>query len=193
MPTAISTPTATSDTSTIGELVDALTPAPLAAGTPRLLKRIGSPIGRIEFTSDGKSITSLSIERNGVLPHDDLEEADDPLLDRTADQLGEYFSGERRDFDVPVALVGTPFQRAVWAELQQLGWGETSSYGAIGVATGRPSAGRAVGGAIGANPVPILVGCHRVLASNRRITGYSGGNGIPTKMWLLEHESIPHA
>lgn len=193
MSTATSSLTTTPDTGTIGELVDALTPPPLAVATPRLIRRIDSPIGRIEFTSDGESITSLSIERSGTLPHDELEESSDPLLDRTATQLGEYFTGSRRDFDVPVALAGTPFQRAVWGELQQLGWGETSSYGAIGVATGRPTAGRAVGGAIGANPVPILVGCHRVLASNRRITGYSGGNGIPTKIWLLDHEHIAHA
>ena len=185
--------TAIPDTETIDELVDALTPPPLSTAAPRLIRKITSPLGRIEFTSDGDSITSLRIERDGALPHDDLEESTSPLMERTAAQLTEYFAGSRREFDVPVALAGTPFQQAVWAQLQQLGWGETSSYGAIGIASGRPTAGRAVGGAIGANPVPILVGCHRVLASNRRITGYSGGNGIPTKIWLLDHENIAHA
>lgn len=173
-------------------LAEALRPPPLAAA-PLLLARIESPIGRIEFTSDGAAITSLAIERDGALPHDGADDAHSPLLDRAAEQLGEYFAGTRRVFDLPLALAGTPFQRAVWAELQGLGWGETSSYGAIGLSTGRPTAGRAVGGAIGANPVPILVGCHRVLASDRRITGYSGGNGIPTKIWLLDHEGIVHA
>ena len=75
---------------------------------------------------------------------------------------------------------------------QQLAWGEVASYGSVGLATGRPTAGRAVGGAVGANPIPIIVPCHRILASNGRITGYSGGNGIPTKAWLLDHEGIVH-
>jgi methylated-DNA-[protein]-cysteine S-methyltransferase len=78
----------------------------------------------------------------------------------------------------------------VWTRLAELEFGHAISYGELGQATGRPSAGRAVGGAVGANPVPIIVPCHRVLASNKRITGYSGGNGIPTKMWLLKHEGI---
>ncbi|MDQ4138519.1 MAG: methylated-DNA--[protein]-cysteine S-methyltransferase, partial [Actinomycetota bacterium] len=80
----------------------------------------------------------------------------------------------------------------VWQYLSTLPFGAVASYGEIGRSTGRPAAGRAVGGAVGANPVPILVPCHRVLASNRRITGYSGGNGIPTKVWLLDHEGIEH-
>jgi methylated-DNA-[protein]-cysteine S-methyltransferase len=75
----------------------------------------------------------------------------------------------------------------------QLQWGEVISYGELGHATGRPTAGRAVGGAVGANPVPIIVPCHRVLGVSGRITGYSGGEGIPTKSWLLEHEGIPHS
>jgi methylated-DNA-[protein]-cysteine S-methyltransferase len=78
----------------------------------------------------------------------------------------------------------------VWQRLAELDFGEATSYGEIGRATGRPSAGRAVGGAIGANPIPIIVPCHRVLGANGRITGYSGGNGIPTKSWLLDHEGI---
>ena len=155
--------------------------------------RIDSPIGRIEVTSDGEAVTSLSIERGGALPHDSTDSAPDSVLEAAVQQLTEYFAGTRVDFDLPLRLTGTAFQRAVWAELQSLAFGETSSYGAIGLATGRPTAGRAVGGAIGANPIPIIVGCHRVLAANRRITGYSGGEGIPTKVWLLDHEGIDHS
>ena len=160
---------------------------------PSFLRRVESPIGRIEVASDdGTTITSLSIEREGHLPWESLPERTSKVLDRAAKQLGEYFAGKRKDFDVPVTLRGTEFQKAVWAELASVPWGGVLSYGEIGASTGRATAGRAVGGAVGANPVPIIVPCHRVLASNKKITGYSGGNGIPTKVWLLDHEGIEH-
>ncbi len=162
------------------------------ATAPEFLVRVDSPIGRLEVTSDGDSVTSLAIERAGELPHDGLPERSNPVLERAVDQLTEYFAGQRTDFDLPVSLAGTEFQRAVWAELADLPFGGVVSYGEIGHATGRATAGRAVGGAVGANPIPIIVPCHRVLASDGRITGYSGGNGIPTKVWLLDHEGIAH-
>jgi methylated-DNA-[protein]-cysteine S-methyltransferase len=154
------------------------------------LTRVPSPIGRIELTSDGESITSLSIERRGMLPLDGHPESGAPILDETARQLSEYFEGVRRDFDLPVRYSGTAFQIDVWHELERIAWGEQSSYGELARAVGRPGASRAIGGAVGANPVPIIVGCHRVLSSTGAITGYSGGEGIPTKLWLLEHEGI---
>lgn len=160
---------------------------------PLHLRRLDSPLGRIEVVSDGRAIISLAIERGGLLPHDDRPELSDPVLDRAVAQLREYFAGERHDFDLPVELAGTAFQRAVWEQLVQLQWGEVISYGELGMATGRPTAGRAVGGAVGANPVPIIVPCHRVLGVSGRITGYSGGEGIPTKSWLLDHEGITHS
>jgi len=157
---------------------------------PAHLKRIESPIGRIEISSDGNAITSLSIERDGSLPYDELDENSSKLLDLAAQQLGEYFSGKRHRFELPVAVRGTEFQESIWAQLADIEWGEVRSYGELGILTGRAGAGRAVGGAVGANPIPIIIPCHRVLASNNKITGYSGGNGIPTKVWLLEHEGI---
>ncbi|WP_213814013.1 methylated-DNA--[protein]-cysteine S-methyltransferase [Glaciihabitans sp. dw_435] len=160
--------------------------------SPAYLRRVPSPIGRLEVGSDGTSITSLSIERAGALPFDDVPEKSTDVLERAAAQLSEYFAGERHDFDLPISTGGTEFQRSVWAELAALQWGEVATYGEIGLATGRPTAGRAVGGAVGANPIPIIVPCHRVLATNKKITGYSGGNGIPTKVWLLDHEGIEH-
>ena len=165
---------------------------PAISSPPDFLLRVPSPIGRLELTSDGEAITSLSIERAGTLPLEAFPEHSAPVLDEAAKQLAEYFAGDRRDFDLPVRLSGTAFQQSVWAELRQLAWGEVASYGSVGLATGRPTAGRAVGGAVGANPIPIIVPCHRILASNGRITGYSGGNGIPTKAWLLDHEGIVH-
>ena len=149
-----------------------------------------SPIGRLELTGDGTSVTSLTIERNGHLPLESAPENSDRVLDSAAKQLTQYFEGKRTTFDIPVNVKGTEFQKAVWARLNELAFGEVISYGELGRSTGRATAGRAVGGAVGANPVPIIVPCHRVLASNNRITGYSGGNGIPTKVWLLEHEGI---
>lgn len=161
--------------------------------TEHFLTRLDSPIGRIELLADDHAITSLAIEHDGSLPHDDLLERDSELLRAARNQLEEYFAGTRMTFDLPVVLEGTAFQRAVWAELERLHWGESTSYGALAAAIGNPTAARAIGGAVGANPVPIIVGCHRVLASDGRITGYSGGDGIPTKLWLLAHEQIGFA
>lgn len=170
----------------------ALTHPPAVSPVPRSLRRIKSPIGRIEILGNGSAVTSLVIECDGHLPHEAEHEHSDQILDLAAIQLGEYFAGTRKSFDIPIELTGTEFQKAVWRQLVELPFGAVTSYGEIGVAIGRLTAGRAVGGAIGANPVPIIVPCHRVLASNSRITGYSGGNGIPTKAWLLDHEGIRH-
>ena len=161
--------------------------------TSPYLLRFDSPVGRIELLADEERLTALSMERDGALPHDDLPERANAVLESARDQLLEYFAGERTSFDIPFRLVGTPFQQAVWTELARLGWGEATSYGALAAAVGRPGSARAIGGAVGANPVPIIVGCHRVLASDGRITGYSGGDGIPTKLWLLAHERIGFA
>jgi methylated-DNA-[protein]-cysteine S-methyltransferase len=164
-----------------------------ATAAPAYLRRVASPIGRLEITSDGDAITTLSIEKSGHLPFEQVPENSNAVLDRAADQLNEYFAGTRKDFDLPVSLAGTEFQQSVWNQLGDLEFGQVASYGELGLATGRATAGRAVGGAVGANPIPIIVPCHRVLASNNRITGYSGGEGIPTKAWLLRHEGIAHS
>ncbi|AZZ55609.1 methylated-DNA--[protein]-cysteine S-methyltransferase [Rathayibacter iranicus] len=160
--------------------------------TPLQVQRASSPLGRIEVGSDGESIVSLFIEQAGRLPHEHLPESRLSVLDRAIEQLGEYFGGVRRSFDLPVALQGTPFQLEIWHQLQRLGFGEITSYGELGAATGRQHSGRPIGGAVGANPVPIIIGCHRVLAGDGRITGFSAGEGITTKAWLLDHEGIAH-
>ena len=107
-----------------------------------------------------------------------------------ADELRRYFSGERIQFSCPLDLHGTPFQLAVWQALQAIPYGETRSYGQIAQAIGRPSASRAVGAANGANPVAIIVPCHRVIGSNGALTGYGGG--VPTKAWLLSLEGVKY-
>lgn len=154
--------------------------------------QIPSPIGRIEIVSDGTNITGLTIESAGTLPHDGRPAHATAILAQAEAQLAEYFAGKRTDFELPLHLAGTPFQRQIWTGLQALAWGTVTSYGELGTTIGRASAGRAVGGAVGANPIPIIVPCHRVLASNGKITGYSGGEGIPTKVWLLKHEEIAY-
>jgi methylated-DNA-[protein]-cysteine S-methyltransferase len=101
-------------------------------------------------------------------------------------QLGEYFAGRRRAFDLELAPRGTPFQLAVWQALRAIPYGETRSYGEVALAVGRPDAVRAVGAANGANPLPIVVPCHRVIGADGSLTGFGGG--IEVKAYLLELE-----
>jgi methylated-DNA-[protein]-cysteine S-methyltransferase len=164
------------------------------ASTAPYLLHVPSPIGNLELTADADHILSLTIARNGHLPFEHEPDRPSPLLKKAARQLGEYFAGKRTAFDLPTRFVtGTAFQLSVWNRLASLGFGEYISYGALGLEVGKPGSARAIGGAVGANPIPIIIGCHRVLATNGRITGYSGGDGIPTKVWLLAHEGITHA
>lgn len=156
------------------------------------LVRFDSPIGRIEITALAGKVVGVEIERHGRLTHASEPEKSSPVLDKARKQLGEYFAGKRTSFQIPISLAGTSFQNSVWEAVNEIPFGKVLSYGEIGQETGRPTAGRAVGGAVGANPIPLIIPCHRVLASDGRITGYSGGNGIATKAWLLDHEGIAH-
>jgi methylated-DNA-[protein]-cysteine S-methyltransferase len=160
---------------------------------PTALIRLPSPIGRLELTGDDEGVCSLSIEAGGHLPREESPENPSPVLVEAARQLTEYFAGSRSRFSVPLhPSRGTAFQREVWARLADQDFGTVTTYGELGLSIDRPGSGRAIGGAVGANPLPILIGCHRVLASDGRITGYSGGSGIPTKEWLLDHEGIEY-
>lgn len=109
-------------------------------------------------------------------------------LQQASDELRRYFKGEKVPFSCPLDLHGTPFQIAVWRELSNIPYGETRSYGEIARAIGHPSTSRAVGAANGANPIAIIVPCHRVIGSGGALTGYGGG--LPTKSWLLKLEGI---
>jgi O-6-methylguanine DNA methyltransferase len=109
-------------------------------------------------------------------------------LQQAEDELQRYFAGERVQFSCPLDLHGTAFQIRVWEELTRIPYGETRSYGEIARTIGRPAAVRAVGAANGANPVAIIVPCHRVIGSNGNLTGYGGG--LPTKAWLLSLEGL---
>jgi len=139
---------------------------------------------RIEF-GRGRESQKLSA-RMAAEGHEVIEDAS-----RTAEvrqQLAEYFAGQRREFDLPLAPRGTPFERSVWDELRRIPFGETRSYADIARALGKPAATRAVGRANGANPIPIVVPCHRVIGSNGSLTGFGGG--LDTKARLLELEGL---
>ena len=111
------------------------------------------------------------------------------VLDEAARQLDEYFAGARHAFDLPLAPAGTDFHRRVWQALRTIPWGCTRSYGAVASDLRPRTAARAVGGACKANPIPIIVPCHRVVAADGGLGGYSGGEGCDTKRRLLEHEA----
>ncbi len=121
-----------------------------------------------------------------------IEVVEDPS--RTTElrrQLGEYFAGERQDFDLRLAPEGTPFERSVWDELRKIPFGETRSYGEIAQAIGRPGAARAVGRANGANPIPIVVPCHRVIGSDGSLTGFGGGLEAKSRLLEIEGRRLP--
>lgn len=154
---------------------------------------LDSPIGPLHLESDGSALTRLTIvgRVSPVVPHA-CSPTPDRVIKTATKQLGEYFAGKRKAFDLPLAVAGTEFQRAIWAQLEDIAFGEVRGYGQLGAAIGKPTASRAVGGCVGANPIAVIIPCHRVLASDARITGFSGGDGIATKQWLLDHEGISY-
>jgi methylated-DNA-[protein]-cysteine S-methyltransferase len=144
-----------------------------------------SPIGAITVEATAEKVTGLWIGQSSP------DYGSSKVLREAKKQLTAYFAGKLTKFDLPVDLRGTEFQKAVWKQIAKVGFGKVVSYADIAAKLGKPQASRAVGGAVGSNPVPLIVGCHRVLGASGRITGYSGGDGLPTKRWLLEHEQIP--
>ena len=156
--------------------------------SPTATLPLDTPIGRIVLESDGDVLVGL------WLPHERRQARRDPgrddrevpdVLEQAATELEGYFAGERTAFDVPMELDGTAFQRDVWAELTRIGYGETITYGELARRVGRPKGPRAVGQANGRNPIPIIVPCHRVLASDG-IGGYGGGLKVKRTLLALE-------
>lgn len=145
------------------------------------IRIIDSPVGLLRLEAEDDALTGLYFEEDAACQSDESE-----ILDRAQRQLGEYFAGKRREFDLPLRPKGTPFQLADWKALERIPYGETVSYGDIARAIGKPKACRAVGMANHANPISIIVPCHRVVGSNGKLTGYGGG--LAVKQWLLEHE-----
>jgi methylated-DNA-[protein]-cysteine S-methyltransferase len=152
---------------------------------------IPSPVDDLLAVCDGEALTGLQfapVSRRwpdqGRLPPDDGL----ALLDEVREQLGDYFAGRRRTFDVPLALHGSEFQLNVWQALREIPYGTTCSYGDLAARLGLPpGASRAVGLANGANPVPIIVPCHRVIGADGSLTGFGGG--LARKRFLLDVEA----
>jgi methylated-DNA-[protein]-cysteine S-methyltransferase len=153
---------------------------------------VESPIGRLMLTSDGEALTGLYMgipSKRPDLGKDWAQNGTVGPLPKAACQLREYFANDRREFDLPLRMEGTEFQRRVWRELRQIPFGETWSYGQLAKRIDKPNASRAVGLANGRNPIAIIVPCHRVIGADGSLTGFGGG--LPRKQWLLEHEGLP--
>jgi methylated-DNA-[protein]-cysteine S-methyltransferase len=153
--------------------------------------KVKTPVGSLTLACDDGGLRYVLFERSKYVPAGDTDwkrDAGVPVLREARRQVLEYFGGERRRFDLPLAPVGTPFQLRVWRALRDIPFGATCTYGDIAVRIGAPSAMRAVGAANGRNPLPIVVPCHRVIGRDGRLTGFGGG--LPVKQFLLVHEGI---
>jgi len=141
----------------------------------------------LEFTGPRKRLTRLDARLRRWFPAHEIVDRDAPVIAQTRKWLARYFAGTNADASaIPLDLRGADFERRVWKALREIPPGETRSYGAIAKALGSVNASRAVGAANGANPVAIIVPCHRVIGSTGALTGYGGG--LDKKTWLLDHE-----
>jgi len=172
----------------------------MAGILPLSIDRVATPIGTMMIAADGEGNLRVSlftedeevVRRQLRLQYGDggftLEPAHDPY--GLSEAITRYFAGEFSAIDMlPVETAGTSFQREVWQALRRIPCGTSTSYGRLAESIGRPSAVRAVGLANGANPVAVVVPCHRVIGANGSLTGYGGG--IERKRWLLDHEKRP--
>ena len=153
-------------------------------------KIVSSRVGLLKLVANDLALVAILWEnddpkrvRLGSL----IEDVDHPILCLAEQQLGEYFAGARKSFDLPLDFAGTPFQKKVWSELLNIPFGQTRTYGQIANAIGKPRAFRAVGAANGKNPISIVAPCHRVIGKNGSLTGFAGG--LEAKECLLEIEA----
>lgn len=158
------------------------------AARPRAHTVIESPIGPLTLIAQDGRLAGVLMEMTRYTPEEQnrgevVGPGDEPVLDAAAAQLDAYFAGELTEFDLPLTMNGTGFQRTVWAGLQAIPYGQTISYGELARRIGQPSAFRAVGLANGRNPVSIVVPCHRVIGADGSLTGYGGG--MERKRFLL--------
>lgn len=150
---------------------------------------IESPLGQMFVQGDGQFVTGLFLPlHKGWQGPDASWKQSDASFIAVREQLAEYFAGDRHEFDVPLKLAGTAFQRLVWQELVRIPFGTTITYAQLAGRVGKPTASRAVGHANGRNPVSIIVPCHRVIGANGKLTGYAGG--VEKKQWLLDWERL---
>jgi methylated-DNA-[protein]-cysteine S-methyltransferase len=150
------------------------------------IKTIASPVGELTLAAGDEGLVAILWENDRpgrVVLGETVDAPDHPVLVETERQLGEYFAGGRRAFDVPLDFRGPEFQKSVWRILLTIPFGETRTYGQIAQAVGRPAASRAVGAANGRNPISIIAPCHRVVGADGSLTGFAGG--LDAKRFLL--------
>lgn len=145
-----------------------------------------SPIGVISVCAQGGTLTKVTIGEDLAFGKPAK------VLNRAKRHILKLLSGSPSQEELDFQLSGTDFQIAVWHEIAKVPFGESISYGQLAAAAGNPKAVRAAGAAVGANPLPLIIGCHRVLGANSKITGYSAGEGLPTKRKLLAIEKISY-
>ncbi|VTU09061.1 methylated-DNA--[protein]-cysteine S-methyltransferase [Actinobacillus porcinus] len=151
-----------------------------------------SPIGNLLMLEQDGNLTNLDFEIEQTTPNPKWKlDENRPLFVQVSQALTRYFNGEKEDFStIPLAPKGTPFQQSIWHALRGIPFGETSTYGNLANLINHPKAVRAVGGAVGSNPISIIIPCHRILGKNRQLTGFGGG--LPAKRFLLNLEKIAY-
>lgn len=147
---------------------------------------ITSPLGSIELLATDQALIALRFAGESTSSTDVVDGAGHPVIEAAIAQLTEYFAGERQDFDLPLGAEGTAFQHQAWQALCTIPFGTTISYGEQARRIGDARKARAIGGANGKNPLPIVVPCHRVIGADGSLTGFSAG--MEKKIWLLDHE-----
>jgi methylated-DNA-[protein]-cysteine S-methyltransferase len=158
---------------------------PSPPSEPISYTHIATPIGRLLIAGDEKSIRHIRFERHNA-PDAGWKSGLTQPIREAAGQLEAYFARRRRSFDLPLAPEGTAFQKRVWSQLERIPFGSTVSYGELARRLGEPSASRAVGAANGANPIPIVIPCHRVVGSDGKLTGFGGGLAVKARLLELE-------
>jgi methylated-DNA-[protein]-cysteine S-methyltransferase len=143
-----------------------------------------TPLGTLQITAEEHGLTTVNYSND--TPTKSPDQSQHPVLTKTVTQLNEYFDHKRENFDIPLVLKGTDFQQKVWKQLQQIPYGQTITYSELAKRLGDPQKARAVAGANGLNPIPIIIPCHRVIGADNKLTGYSGG--IARKEFLLKLE-----
>ena len=152
-------------------------------------KEIDSPVGKLKLVATDDALVAILWKNDpaGRVRLDRMEVTDvHPVLTRAQSQLGEYFAGQRTDFDLPMRAMGTAFQTKVWEALRKIPYGELMSYGELARTIGFPKASRAVGAANGRNPISIMIPCHRVVGKNGKLTGFAGGLVVKERLLSLE-------
>lgn len=150
--------------------------------------QIDSPIGLLTLVASDDGLRKVLWADQADAAGDATFDDGHPVLEAAAAQLKEYFAGDRKDFDLPLDLIGTDFQKEAWVALASVPYGETTSYGEQAERIGREGASRAVGAANGKNPVPIVLPCHRIVGANGALTGFAGGLGIKQQLLALEQD-----